>query len=1123
MNMVSSHCRDGKNPEWVADERGLGEFSQIRSGFIFSDPRSSAKSAFIRVPFFVLLIACMGATVAAAAPDFDRDIRPILSDRCFYCHGPDAEQRQADMRLDTREGAIAAVIVPGKPDESELVRRITSDDPDERMPPPDSHLSLTDAEKQLLRAWIAEGAKYTEHWAFQPLPDEIAVPAARDEAWPRKTLDRFVLARLEAEQLEPSPAADPLRLLRRLSLDLTGLPPTVDEIRDFQQAAADNSDGAIEAAVDRLLASPVFGEHFAVAWLDAARYADSYGYQSDQLNTQWPYRDWVVRALNANMPYNEFLTEQIAGDLLPHPTRDQILATAFNRMHRMTNEGGSIAEEWLVENASDRVHTLGTAVLALTLECSRCHDHKFDPMTQRDYYSLSAFFNSIDENGMYDNAAKTPSPSLLLPTEGQEERLDATRREVEKAEAALAAAKVDGEARFQTWLGTAMKPSPSGRGQGKGSPDTALPHPSPLPEREEADLLRHVTFDEADVAADLPRVPGADGKAVAFDGDHGASFSKLLDVDRWQPFTLDLWLRDAARNPLPVVVAQQTRGTDVGYNGFDLMLSGGILEARLYRVWPGNAIGVRATKPIARNQWQRVTVSYDGSSRAEGLRLYLAGVELPTEILRNNIHKSVGVGGYGDGAFTLGERFRDRGFKNGAIDELRVYSRALTPIEVRHLHRGDAKAPSPPGRGQGEGNSGTRLALHANPLPEGEGEEELREFYFSAIDDQTRKLSAALQQARRTFVETEDAALEVSVMHELPAPRPAYILARGAYDAPKNDDNRVVRDTFAKMLTPFPADAPRNRLGLAQWITDPRHPLTARVCVNRLWANFFGRGFVATPENFGRQGAAPSHPELLDWLARDFVAHGWDVKRLCREIVLSATYRQDSRQRPELRERDPENVLLARGPSRRLSAEQIRDLALAASGLLDSTLGGPPVSPYQPGADLWRESNDMSPPYQQSTGKGLHRRSLYSVWKRTAPLPNMLAFDAGTREVCIVARSRTNTPLQALVLLNDVQFVEAARALAAEAAQLHAEPDDQIREAFLRLAGREPDEMESGLLNAIYKEQLELFAADAEQHAGAYLAVGEARPESKIAPADLAALTVTCQAILNLDATIYER
>ncbi len=1031
----------------------------------------------MRAAAFSILSLCLCGS-AAAAPDFDRDIRPLLSDRCFKCHGPDAERRQAELRLDTRAGALEFVIVPGKPEESELISRITADDSDVRMPPPQSHLSLSDAEIELIRQWIAAGAEYAEHWAFRPLPNEVAVPAVHTETWPHGDLDRFVLARLEAEKLAPSPRAEPLRLLRRLSLDLTGLPPTVERIRDFERAAASDLDAALEAVVDRLLFSPAYGEQMAVAWLDAARYADSYGYQSDQLNTQWPYRDWVVRAFNANLPYDQFLAQQIAGDLLPGATPDQILATAFNRMHRMTNEGGSIAEEWLVENASDRIHTLGTAVLGLTLECSRCHDHKYDPITQRDYYSLTAFFNSIDENGMYDNAAKTPSPSLLLPTDDEQTKLDAACRDVEAAEAALAAAKADGEPRFQAWLS-------------EGARELKVP-----------DLLRHASFDSSGDAEGLPRVAGVHGDAVAFDGDRGATFSKLIEIDRWQPFAVDLWLRDAARNTLPVVVAQQTRGTDVGYNGFDLMLTGGVLEARLYRVWPGNAIGVRARRPITRNEWQHVTVTYDGSSRATGLRLYLAGDELPIDVIRDRIHKSTSVAGHGVGDFTLGERFRDRGFKDGAVDELRVYSRALAPLEVEQIHDDKAWA-----------------AAIAAPS---EQESALREYYFSAVDAEARTLAAELRQARKRFVQAEDQLQEVSVMQELPESRPAFILTRGAYDAPKSAANRVGRDTFADMLIPFPADAPRDRLGLAQWLADPRHPLTARVLVNRVWASFFGRGLVATPENFGRQGAAPSHPELLDWLARDFVAHGWDVKRLCRQIVLSTAYQQDSRQRPELRERDPENVLLARGPSRRLSAEQIRDLALAASGLLDCTIGGPPVSPYQPGEDLWRESNEMSPAYQQSTGKALHRRSLYSVWKRTAPLPNMLAFDAGTREVCIVSRSRTNTPLQALVLLNDVQFVEAVRALAAEVAQRHAEFEARIREAFLRLAGREPDDVELSLLVELYNGQLKLFVA-AEQQPEAFLGVGETQIDSQLPPNELAALTATCQAILSLDATIHER
>jgi hypothetical protein len=1031
----------------------------------------------------------LSSELRAAAPDYDRDIRPILSDRCFFCHGPDPSRREADLRLDTFEGLTEYVVVPGKPEESELVARITSDDPEYVMPPPASHLKLTAEEKELLKAWIADGAKVTEHWAFRPLPAEVTVPSVKNESWPRGALDRFVLARLDAEELSPSPEAAPLRLLRRLSFDLTGLPPTVEEIAAFEKRAAENPKAAIEEAVDRLLARPSYGEHFATPWLDAARYADSFGYQSDQLNTQWPYRDWVVRALNDNMPYDEFLTDQIAGDLRPHATRDQILATAFNRLHRMTNEGGSLAEEWLVENASDRIHTLGTAVLGLTVECARCHDHKYDPISQRDYYALSAFFNSIDENGMYDRADKVPSPSLLLPTEEQERQLDAACDDVTAAEAALASARARGDGRFRAWLDSRpnnqMLVDLVGRASFEADDDQPL---------EGND--RGAKLDPEDP---LPHTAGIKGEAITFDGDRGVTLPKLIEIDRWQPFTLDLWIRDAAHNPLPVVIAQQCQGTDVGFNGFDLMLADGVLEARLYRVWPGNAIGVRASRAFAADEWQHIAVSYDGSSRASGLKLYLNGVALPVTILRDKMLKSTN----GGDRLTLGQRFRDRGFQEGSIDELRIFRRALTPLEIADLQ-----------------DRGATLSAMESPS---EHETELREFYFSAIDEECRRLAAKLRDARQQFVRRENEIHEVSVMSELPEPRPAYVLARGSYESPKNDDNRLGRDTFAEMLIPFPASAPRNRLGLAEWLTDPAHPLTARVFVNRVWANFFGRGLVVTPENFGRQGTAPSHPELLDWLSRDFIAHGWDMKRLCRQIALSATYQQDSQLRTELRDRDPENILMARGPSRRLAAEGIRDLALAASGLLDDTTGGPPVSPYQPGGDLWREVNAMSPAYKQSTGKALHRRSLYSVWKRTAPLPNMLAFDAGTREVCTVARSRTNTPLQALVLLNDIQFIEAARALAADVSRRNDDLREQIIEAFSRCTGRQPDELELNLLVDLYKEQQTLFTEGDEQDADKFLGLGEAKTETSLAPADFAALTATCQTILNLDATIYER
>jgi hypothetical protein len=732
-------------------------------------------------------------------------------------------------------------------------------------------------------------------------------------------------------------------------------------------------------------------------------------------------------------------------------------------------------------------------VLGLTVECTRCHDHKYDPITMRDYYSLSAFFNSIDENGMYDCTEKVPSPSLLLPTDDERAALEAARQKIAAAETAVAEATNAARQRFDHWLAS---PGTFAQLPGRRAYES---FEGRLEECRAQDLEPPKNVEAAHVA----RVPGVQGRAVRFDGDYGVQLRNRFKVDRWDPFSLDFFVRDAARNPLPAVVLQRCRGTDVGYNGFDVTLAGGFIELRMYRVWPGNGIGVRALEPIGQGTWQHLAVTYDGSSRAGGLRLFVNGRELPTTVLRDRIHKSAIGAGRGPGHLTLGARFRDRGFKGGEIDELRVFDRPLTALEIRQLHDGHALT-----------DALADPQLHRDAL---------EEFYVSAIDVDVRQRRAELRAARREFVAAEDCVQEVAVMEERAQPRPAYILARGAYDAPKSDGNRVGRDTFQDILLPFPADAPRNRLGLARWVTDPRHPLTARVFANRLWANFFGRPLVGTPENLGRQGAVPTHPELLDWLARDFVDHGWDIKRLCRGMVLSATYRQDSRLRPELRERDPENDLLARGPSRRLSAEQIRDVALAASGLLDATTGGPPVSPYQPGEDLWREANEMSPPYEQSTGKALYRRSLYSVWKRTAPLPNMTAFDATTREVCVVSRGRTSTPLQALVLLNDVQFVEAARALASEVAREHSDVNDQIAAAFLRLAGRRPDATEGDLLRQVYDEQRAMFADNAGQDAVKFIQLGQSKPDPTLAPAELAALAATCQVILNLDATIYER
>ncbi len=1052
---------------------------------------------------------------------YNRDIRPILSDNCFQCHGPDKNTRAAGLRLDIREEALArGVLSPGKPEKSRLIARVFAKQQALLMPPVASHRKLSPAQKELLRRWVAQGAKYEAHWSFVPLPARVPVPAVKNAGWCRNEIDRFVLARLEKAGLKPSPEASRSDWLRRVTLDLTGLPPTPAELEAF---LTDRAPQAYEKVVDRLLTSPRFGEQMAVPWLDVARYADSYGYQSDQLSPTWPYRDWVVQAFNNNLPYDRFITYQVAGDLLPNATREQRLATAFNRIHRMTNEGGSVPEEWRLEAVADRVNTFGTAFLGLTLECARCHDHKFDPISHRDYYSLSAFFNSIDEHGLYDRADIVPSPSLLLPTPPQEQQLAQARQALQQAEQTLAAARTGAEERFRNWL-------------------TSRPKVDPLPDRTgkfsfesfEGATLRNESPGATHHGArldEVPLVPGKNGKAIQLDGENNVNFPNLGRFSRHTPFTISFWMYDPRIAAEPAVVFQACSGTDAGPHGYDLILEKGQLSARMFRHWPGNAIGVRTRTPIAKDAWTHVSVSYDGSSRAAGLKIYVNGKPAELETLRDRLVK-----GTGEHTLVFGQRFRDKGFKGGRIDDLRIFNRSLSGLELTQLFDG-------------------RTLLDALKNPAGH-EAALREFYLSAIDPEARQAAAAVAGARQAVVQAEDAQFEVAVMDEMPQPRPAYVLERGQYDAPKTDANRVSRGTPSAVM-PFPQGLRRDRLGLAEWLTRPGHPLTTRVAVNRFWSLFFGQGLVETSDNFGLQGKLPTHPELLDYLASRFSAPavatstqggqgqgagpgqltidnlkltianssgglGWDVKALLRLIVLSATYRQASALRPELQQKDPENLLLARGPSHRLSAEQIRDLALAASGLLDGRIGGPPVSPYQPG-DLWREANVMSPAYRQSVGTDLYRRSLYSVLKRTAPMPNMLAFDAVSREVCVARRQTTSTPLQALVLLNDPQFVEAARVLGERMLKEGgATPAERVRFAFRRLAGRDPLPGEEKLLITLYALQLEHFRRQAPE-AAQLLQIGDRKPDTTLSPAEVAAATVVAQAILNMDATVWKR
>ncbi|MGE3819382.1 MAG: DUF1549 domain-containing protein, partial [Isosphaeraceae bacterium] len=744
----------------------------------------------------VLAIAPLGSLGAGppdppAKVDFNFQVRPILSDRCFLCHGPDERARKAGLRLDQAESALdSGVIEPGNPDESELVRRITATDKSQ-MPPKSSHLSLSANEIETLRRWVAEGAEYKPHWAFLPPPRTVPIPEVSDPSWPVGPIDRFILARLDREGLKPSPEASREDWLRRVTLDLTGLPPTLAEIDSFLE---DDSDQAYATVVDRLLASKRFGERMTLEWLDVARYADSFGYQADGDTNVWPWRDWVIEAFNENLPYDQFLTWQIAGDLLPGATRSQRLASAFNRLHRMTNEGGSIPEEWRNEYVSDRVQTFGTATMALTFECTRCHDHKYDPLTMTDYYGLGAFFNNIDEWGTYDSAAFRPSPTLALPTPEQERSIAALKDAVTKAERALANATCVRESAFLEWLSREdhipVIPGLIGSygldsRQGNDLPNAADPKaPGATPP---ANVL----------------VPGKVGQALRFTGDDPAEFKVGAEpVDRGLPFSISFWLKIPQALPDAVILHREA-GTDTGFHGAELTLDEGRPRFALVRFWPGNALAVRTREPIPNERWTHFGLTYDGSGRASGVRLYLDGKPAEVETVRDGLTKDVKVSVPG---FVFGERFRSVGLKDGLIDEVRIHDRALSPIEMAHVH---------------DGESLTEALL-------ADDRSALRPYYFGAVDPETAVAREALVQARRALFAAETAVNEIMTMREMPEPRTAYVLARGAYDAPR--DRPVGRES-PKALPPFPRDAPRDRLGLAQWLTDPDHPLTARVAV----------------------------------------------------------------------------------------------------------------------------------------------------------------------------------------------------------------------------------------------------------------------------------------------------
>ena len=1039
----------------------------------------------MRALFLLLLLPL---PLLRAGVDFNRDVRPILSDRCFACHGPDGEKRKAGLRLDTAEGATALLksgeraVVPGKAKESALLERIHSTDRDEIMPPAKLNRPLSAAERGILARWIDEGAVYARHWAFSP-PQKHPVPAVKGGAWAQDDIDRFILHALEQQGLAPNAEADRAALLRRASFVLTGLPPTPEQLAAFLADAAPN---AYEKQVDALLASPRFGERMALDWMDVARFADTYGYQSDKGCFVWPWRDWVIGAFNKNLPYDQFVTWQIAGDLLPNATQEQRLATAFNRLHRQTEEGGSIEEEFRQEYVSDRVHTAGTAFLGLTMECAKCHDHKYDPLPQTDYYSMAAMFGRVDESGLTPFSLSTTAPEPSMRLTGPEHAAEIEKRQA-ALNAALTAARAGPAARdaaFQEWLAATSA--------------IAAPAPSdhfPLDAVVGGKMPNVVTNAAAASVSggQLTPVQGAVGGAVKFDGDTVLQLDGVKGITRHQELSVALRLFSPERKERALVLHTGPKlfSQMADAAGFELLLESGKLRWSCIHLWPGCAASVETQQDFPVGKWVSVTVTYDGSSTAAGLRIYCDGQPVDTVVRYDHLDKNTATD-----TMRLGARPRDdRGFADGLMDELKVFRQALSPLEVAELHQPALDATLKAAK------SGAAAAQAA-----------VREHWLARVDEESAKARQTVIAARKNLEDDFLGGLPlIMVMKESPRPRPFYVLTRGDYASP--DVKRPVQPAPPTEIMPFAATAPKNRLGLAQWMTDTNNPLVARVAVNRLWMQCFGNGIVATQENFGQQGDAPSHQELLDTLAHDFSHTGWDVKRMLRRIVLSATFRQSSASTQVKREKDPKNALLSRGPSYRLAGEAIRDQALLAAGLLVEKVGGPSVKPWQP-PGVWSEAGASGGDYKPDTGEGLYRRSLYTYRKRTAPPPSMLMLDAGSREICQPRRLTTNTPLQPLIFLNDQGFFECARQLARRA--IKEQPDAveaQMQRAFLLLTSRPAAAPEMAALRALHARQLERYTAD---QPAAKAVCGEENPP-------LAALTIVCSTLLTSDAAITNR
>ena len=998
----------------------------------------------------VLVLLCAWLPASAQPVSFNRDVRPILSDKCFRCHGPDQATRKAGLRLDRTGHDIG----------EELIARITTSNIDERMPPADSGQKLSAKQISTMRQWVAQGANYEKHWSLIP-PSRPRVPNSADPRV-RNAIDGFVLSRLQREGMSFSQEAGREMLIRRLTLAITSLPPAIRELDAF---LSDDQPGAYDRLIDRLLRSAHFGESMAGPWLDAARYADTNGYFTDNERTMWPWRDWVIRAFNANLPFDQFTIEQLAGDLLPEPTLQQKIATGFNRNHMVNNESGLIPEEFRVEYVADRVKTTSTVWMGLTVECARCHDHKYDPISQRDYYRFFAFFNNVPERGL-DGSRGNAAPLLNVASPELETVIASFKKRFLQAEAKFKPIQKEISEAQAEWE------------------DAALENLSPSPTN---GLVAHYPLEKS--VGRPASVPAMLGNGVNFKGGEVIGIDSAPALSANKPFTISVWVKPSAAG---CILSRMDEADHM--RGFDLVYRKNKILFHLVHKWTESDIEVRTIESVPGRRWSHVIVSYDGSSTASGVAIYLNGVRQALSIDRDGLGGSIS----NDEPLRIGRRKASASYK-GVIDELRFYDRELSENDIRQLATeqflGGALAKDTKKRDK---------YLTAR----------LREHYVANhASEMHRQADQRITRKRKELAELQSSRPVMMVMSEMKKARQAHLLERGEYNKPRDKVSAGVPAVLANLSNTVMS----NRLDLARWLMHHDNPLTSRVIVNRVWSRFFGRGIVATAEDFGTQGAWPDHPELLDWLACEFRDSGWDFKRLIRLIVTSATYRQTSHGSPDLNQRDPGNRLLARGPRIRLDAETLRDVALAAGGLLVVRQGGPSVKPYQP-AGLWKEMTyDGQLGYDTGSGADLYRRSLYTYWKRQAPPPNMLLFDAPTRETCAVGRPRTNTPLQALALMNDPTFLEAARSLA-ERMYSQATP---LRFGFRVVLSREPTSSEHDTLSQLFHSQLNAFRSDLDAARG-LISIGESEPAAGLNPFRLAALTTVANMILSLDEAITQ-